>query len=44
LFFRNFEVGVNELFMTAIEIKGLHKDVKKYIDHADVRMLKAKRL
>lgn len=27
--------------MTAIEIKGLRKEVKKYIDHADVRMLKA---
>jgi predicted transcriptional regulator len=27
--------------MTAIEVKELKKEVKKYIDHADERMLKA---
>ncbi len=29
--------------MTAIEIKSLRKEVKKYVDHADERMLKAVR-
>ena len=27
--------------MTAVEVKELKKEVKKYIDHADVRMVKA---
>jgi len=27
--------------MTALEIKGIRKEVKQYIDHADGRMLKA---
>jgi len=27
--------------MTDIEVKELRKEVKKYIDHADVRMVKA---